>query len=118
MEKWLFVYYSGCSTCRTARKWLVEQGIDFEERHIIEERPTEQELREWNKRSGLPLNKFFNTSGLVYKSLQLKDKLLGMSEAEKVHLLASDGKLVKRPLLVGKSRVLVGFKVEEWAKEL
>lgn len=115
MGKRLFVYYPGCSTCRNARKWLTEQGIDFEERHITEKRPSESELREWILRSGLPLGRFFNTSGVVYKSLQLKDKLPEMSEEEKIRLLASDGKLIKRPLLVGKEGVLVGFKAEEWA---
>lgn len=91
----------GCSTCRNSRKWLEEHQISFKERHIVEQRPTETELKGWIERSGLPIVKFFNTSGLVYKSLQLKDKLSGMSDEEKIRLLVIDGKLIKRPLLVG-----------------
>lgn len=116
MEQYLFVWYPGCSTCRNARKWLNDHQFCFAERHIVDQQPTATELKEWIKRSGLPVAKFFNTSGLVYKSLQLKDKLSGMDDEEKVRLLASDGKLIKRPLLIGKDRVLVGFKPEDWEK--
>lgn len=116
--QYLFLEYPACSTCRKARKWLEEQGIVYEDRHIVEDRPSEVELKEWMKRSGLPLKNFFNTSGLVYKSLQLKDRLPGMSEEEQLRLLASDGKLVRRPVLVGEKRVLVGFHADEWEKAL
>ena len=118
MKECLFLEYPACGTCRKARKWLDEQGVCYADRHIVDDRPTIDELREWGVRGGLPLRKFFNTSGLVYKSMQLKDKLDGMSEAGQLELLASDGKLVKRPLLVGEDFVLVGFKPEEWEKVL
>ena len=111
----LFVCYPKCSTCAKARKWLEEQGISFEERDIKTDNPTEAELRDWHRRSGLPLKRFFNTSGLLYKSMELKDKLPQMSEDEMLRLLATDGMLVKRPLLVGDDFVLVGFKESEWA---
>lgn len=116
--KYLFLEYPACSTCRKARKWLDEHGVEYTARHIVEKRPSEAEIREWVKRSGLPLKSFFNTSGLVYKSLQLKDRLPEMSEEERIGLLASDGKLVKRPLLVHENRVIVGFQPEVWEKLL
>lgn len=110
MSKWLLVEYPPCSTCQKARRWLQEHGVDFASRHIKEERPSERELREWAARSGLPLKRFFNTSGLVYRSLGLKDKLSTLTEEEQLALLATDGMLVKRPLLVGEDTVLVGFR--------
>lgn len=114
----LFLCYPKCSTCQKARKWLEEQGISFDERDIKQNNPTEEELRTWYARSGLPLKRFFNTSGLQYKALGLKDKLPGMSEEEMLQLLATDGMLVKRPLLVGGDFVLVGFKEAQWAERL
>lgn len=115
-----FICYPRCSTCQKARKWLEESGLEFEVRHIVEENPTAEELAAWIALSGLPVKKFFNTSGLKYKELQLKDKLPAMSEEEQIALLATDGMLVKRPLLLvtgedgAVSRVLVGFKQAEW----
>ena len=114
MEKGLFVCYPRCTTCQKARRWLEERGAAVEERDIKEERPTADELRAWHAKSGLPLKRFFNTSGLKYKELGLKDKLSALSEAEQYDLLASDGMLVKRPLLVATDFVLVGFKEKEW----
>ena len=111
----VFLCYNKCTTCQKARKWLDEQGIAYEERPIKEQNPTAEELQQWHQRSGLPLKKFFNTSGLLYKSMELKDKLPQMSEDEMLRLLATDGMLVKRPLLVGDDFVLVGFKESEWA---
>lgn len=116
--QYLFLEYPACGTCRKARKWLEEQGIVYEDRHIVENRPSAAELKEWIKRSGLPLKNFFNTSGLVYRSLQLKDRLPEMSEEEQIRLLASDGKLVKRPVLVAGEQVLIGFQVDTWKKAL
>lgn len=110
----LFVCYPKCSTCQKARKWLEEKGLDFEERHIVEQRPSAEELKAWHKKSGLPLKRFFNTSGMKYKELGLKDRLLSMSEEEQYELLATDGMLVKRPLLVGEDFVLPGFREKEW----
>lgn len=110
----LFVEYPKCSTCQKAKKWLDEHGFTYEDRHIKEQPPTVEELKEWHKISGLELKKFFNTSGLVYKSLGLKDKLPTMSDEEKYQLLSTDGMLVKRPILVGDGFVLVGFKEKEW----
>ena len=110
----LFVCYPKCSTCKKARKWLEENGIAFDERDIKEENPTRKELVKWHKESGLPLRKFFNTSGMLYRELQLKDKLPNMTEDEMYDLLASDGMLVKRPLLIKDDAVLVGFKQGEW----
>ena len=118
MSDMLFVCYPRCTTCQKAGKWLLENGIGFEERHIKEQNPTEGELKAWHKKSGLPLKKFFNTSGVLYKELNLKDRLPNMSEAEQYELLATDGMLVKRPILVGKETVLVGFKESEWAEKL
>ena len=113
-----FVCYPKCTTCQKAKKWLDENGISYELRDIKTENPSAQELEHWYRRSGLPLKKFFNTSGLLYKSMELKDKLPGMTEGEMLHLLATDGMLVKRPLLVGEETVLVGFKEAEWAQRL
>lgn len=109
-----FVCYPKCTTCQKAQKWLNENHIAYELRDIKTENPAYEELAAWHRRSGLPLKKFFNTSGLLYKSMQLKDKLPAMSEDEMLKLLATDGMLVKRPLLVGEDFVLVGFKEAEW----
>ena len=114
----LFVEYPKCSTCQKAKKWLDQHGVAYEDRHIKEQNPKEEELREWHARSGLPLKKFFNTSGMLYKSMQLKEKLPQMSEEEQLRLLATDGMLVKRPLIDMEDRVLVGFKEAEWEKAL
>ena len=113
-----FICYPKCSTCQKAKKWLDANGIAYEDRHIKENKPTYEELKDWYTRSGLPLKKFFNTSGLQYKALELKDKLPAMSEDEQFALLASDGMLVKRPILVGDDFVLVGFKEEQWAEKV
>ena len=113
-----FICYPKCTTCQKAKKWLEGEGKAFQTRDIKEENPTAEELRLWWQRSGLPLKKFFNTSGLQYKALGLKDKLPGMSEEEQLALLASDGMLVKRPILVGEELVLVGFKEPDWAERL
>lgn len=113
-----FICYPKCTTCQKARKWLEENGIVFEERHIKENNPTVEEIKVWRKQSGLPLKEFFNTSGLQYKALQLKDKLPTMSEEEQFTLLASDGMLVKRPLLIGEDFALLGFKEADWATTL
>ena len=114
----LFVYYPKCSTCRKAKKWLEENNIDFEERHIIDDNPTYEELKEWYERSDLTLNKFFNTSGMKYRELKLKDKRLEMSEDEQLKLLATDGMLVKRPIIVSDDFILTGFRVKEWEETL
>ena len=114
----LFVNYPKCSTCRKAKKWLDENNIECESRHIIEDNPAASELREWWEISGLPLKRFFNTSGMKYRELKLKNKLPDMSEDEQLDLLATDGMLVKRPILVGDDVVLVGFKVKEWEELL
>ena len=110
----LFVEYPKCSTCQKAKKWLTEQGLEFQDRHIVEENPTREELENWYKRSGLPLKRFFNTSGNLYKEMKLKDRLPEMSEEEQIELLSTDGMLVKRPILVDGDAVLVGFKEKEW----
>lgn len=114
----LFLEYPPCSTCQKARKWLEAQGVAFTARHIKEERPTRGELENWHARSGLPLKRFFNTSGLKYKELGLKDALPGMSQDQQLDLLASDGMLVKRPILVGDGFVLTGFREPEWRAAL
>lgn len=114
----LFIEYPGCSTCQKAKKWLDGHGLSYTDRHIKEDAPGYEELADWYGRSGLPLKRFFNTSGLVYKSLGLKEKLPGMSEEEQLRLLASDGMLVKRPVLVTEDQVLVGFRETEWEKLL
>lgn len=112
----LFVQYPKCTTCKKAEAWLKENKIDYESRHIKDNHPTAEELKIWIARSGLPVRKFFNTSGLLYKEMQLKDKLGSMSDEEMINLLASDGMLVKRPLLIGENNVCVGFKESEWEK--
>ena len=114
----LFLQYPPCSTCKKARAWLDSHGIAYEARHIKEQNPTYEELSQWLKISGLPVKKFFNTSGLQYKALQLEDKLPTMSEDEQLELLASDGMLVKRPILISDDFVLVGFKEADWAAAL
>lgn len=114
----LFVEYPKCSTCQKAKKWLDGHGVSYEERHIKEQNPSAEELRAWHEKSGLDIKKFFNTSGMLYKEMQLKDKLPGMTLEEKYALLASDGMLVKRPLLVTEGTVLTGFKEAEWEKLL
>ena len=114
----LFVQYPKCSTCRKAKTWLDERSIEYDIRHIVEENPTVEELRSWHRASGLPLRRFFNTSGVLYRSVGLKDKLPGMSDDEMYALLATDGMLVKRPLLVLDDVVLVGFKEKDWEKLL
>ena len=114
----LFVCYPKCSTCKKAKKWLDEQDISYEDRHIIEDNPTVEELKDWHERSGLPLKRFFNTSGMKYRELGLKDKLPEMSEEEQYELLATDGMLVKRPLVVGNDFVLIGFKEVLWKETL
>ncbi|MEE1027938.1 MAG: arsenate reductase family protein [Agathobacter sp.] len=112
----LFICYPKCSTCQKAKKWLEANNIEYKERHIVEDNPTYEELKDWHSKSGLPLKKFFNTSGLLYKEMKLKDKLPAMSEEEQLKLLASNGMLVKRPLLVNGDTVLVGFKEADWAE--
>ena len=114
----LFIYYPKCSTCQKAKKWLDANGIAYEERPIKEENPSAEELKAWHQMSGLPLKKFFNTSGMLYKEMKLKDKLPEMNDEEKYALLATDGMLVKRPLLVGENFVLTGFKEAEWEEKL
>lgn len=114
----LFIEYPKCSTCQKAKKWLDENGVEYTDRHIVENNPTYEELKEWYERSGLPLKKFFNTSGMLYKSMQLKDKLPTMSDDEQLKLLATDGMLVKRPLIVSDDFVLTGFKEKEWTEKL
>ena len=113
-----FICYPKCTTCQKAQKWLDENGISYTSRDIKMEHPTYEELSAWHRRSGLPLKKFFNTSGLIYNSMALKDKLPTMNEDEMLKLLATDGMLVKRPLLVGNDFVLVGFKEAELAERL
>lgn len=114
MEEILFLEYPKCSTCKKAKKWLDDQGIPHRDRHIVEQNPTAEELKEWVARSGLPLRRFFNTSGLRYRELGLKDKLSSLSEEEQIQLLASDGMLVKRPLVVSSKLVFPGFREAAW----
>lgn len=114
----LMLWYPKCSTCQKARKWLEEKGLDFEVRDIKEENPSAEELRQWHQASRLPLKRFFNTSGLQYKALGLKDKLPAMDADEQLALLATDGMLVKRPILVGDGFVLTGFRPKEWEEKL
>ncbi len=113
-----FIYYPKCTTCQKAKKWLDDNNIEYELRDMKEDNPSFEELSKWYKMSGLPLKKFFNTSGLLYKSMKLKDKLSAMSEEEQLRLLATDGMLVKRPLLICEDFVLVGFKEKEWSEKL
>ena len=114
----LFLCYPACTTCKKAEKWLEDRKVPVEKRHIKEDNPSEAELRAWHERSGLPLKRFFNTSGLKYKELELSKRLPAMPEEEQFRLLASDGMLVKRPILVGESFVLVGFREAVWAEAL
>ena len=114
----LFLEYPKCSTCQKAKKWLDGHEIPYTDRHIVENHPTYEELKEWYQRSGLPLKRFFNTSGMLYKEMQLKDKLPEMSEDEQLLLLATNGMLVKRPLIVAEDFVLTGFKEAEWEAKL
>lgn len=110
----LFIQYPPCSTCQKAKKWLDEHGLNYTERHIKEDNPCYEELKKWYEMSGLPLKRFFNTSGLLYKSMNLKDRLPAMSEDEQLRLLATDGMLVKRPIIVDGETVLTGFREAEW----
>ena len=112
--KALFVEYPKCSTCQKAKKWLIEHNVEFEDRHIVEDTPNEKELEKWTKQSNKEIKKFFNTSGLKYKELNLKEKLPNMTDKEKIKLLASDGMLIKRPLLILEDAILIGFKEKEW----
>ncbi|MBQ8961093.1 MAG: arsenate reductase family protein [Ruminococcus sp.] len=114
----IFICYPKCSTCKKAQKWLDDNGLSYELRDIKENNPSYEELKKWYAASGLPLKRFFNTSGLLYKSLELKDKLPGMSEEEQLRLLATDGMLVKRPLLISGEKILTGFKEKEWQELL
>lgn len=114
----LFLEYPKCSTCKKAKNWLESNGVEFEDRHIVENNPTAEELKAWYEKSGLSLKKFFNTSGLKYKELGLKDKLPNMTEEEQLNLLGTDGMLVKRPLVIGDDFVLIGFKEPQWAEKL
>lgn len=116
MKKVDFINYPKCTTCIKARKWLESNNVNFEARDIVLNNPTEEEIKDYLKRSGKELKKFFNTSGILYREMNLKEKLTAMSEAEMIKLLASNGKLVKRPLIVADKDVLIGFKEEEWAK--
>lgn len=114
----IFVWYPKCSTCQKAKKWLVEHQIAHTERHMVEEHPSYDELKEWYTKSGLPLKRFFNTSGMLYREMKLKDKLADMTEDEQLQLLATNGMLVKRPLVIDRDTILVGFKEAEWAEKL
>ena len=114
----LFLEYPPCTTCKKAKAWLEAQGLEYTARHIKQDNPTYEELEDWYRRSGLPLKKFFNTSGLAYKALNLKDRLPQMSEEEQLRLLASDGMLVKRPLVVLGDVILTGFREKEWEEKL
>ena len=114
----IFLCYPKCSTCKKAQAWLDDHGISYDLRDIKEQNPSLEELKEWHSRSGLPLKRFFNTSGMQYRALELKDKLPGMSEEEQFALLATDGMLVKRPMLIADGFVLVGFKAADWAAAL
>ncbi|MBQ9674032.1 MAG: arsenate reductase family protein [Ruminococcus sp.] len=114
----LFLEYPKCTTCKKAKKWLDENGFEYTDRDIKNDNPTFEELRDWYTKSGLTLKKFFNTSGMIYRSMELKDKLPTMSEEEQLQLLASDGMLVKRPIVVNGDIVLTGFKAELWAEKL
>lgn len=114
----LFIEYPRCSTCQKAKKWLDTHGIIYTDRHIVEDNPSYEELKQWHETSKVPLKKFFNTSGILYKEMQLKDKLPAMSEEEQLKLLVSNGMLVKRPLIVDGDTVLIGFKEAEWEEKL
>lgn len=112
----IFIEYPKCSTCKKAKKWLDDHGVEYTDRHIVENNPSYEELKTWYQKSGLPLKKFFNTSGLLYKEMNLKDKLPNMSEEEMLRLLSSNGMLVKRPLVVGDDVILTGFKEADWGE--
>ena len=114
----IFIEYPKCTTCQKAKKWLEENNIEFIERHIVNENPTHEELEKWIEKSGVEIKRWFNTSGLKYKELNLKEKLLSMTTEEKIKLLSSDGMIVKRPILITKKGICVGFKIEEWEKIL
>lgn len=114
----IFLEYPKCTTCQKAKKWLDVHGVTYEDRHIKEENPTVEELKAWHAKSGVELKKFFNTSGLIYKNMGLKDKLPTMTDEEKYALLATDGMLVKRPLVIGEDFVLIGFKEAQWEEKL
>lgn len=114
----LFIEYPKCSTCQKAKKWLDDNGFSYDSRHIVENNPSYEELKLWYQESGLPLKRFFNTSGLLYKSMQLKDKLPNMSEDEQLKLLTTDGMLVKRPIIITDDVILTGFKEKEWTEKL
>ena len=114
----IFIEYPKCTTCKKAKKWLDDRGIEYTDRHIVEDNPTFDELKMWYEKSGLPLKRFFNTSGLLYKSMELKDKLTTMSEDEQLTLLASNGMLVKRPLLITDNAVIPGFREKEWEQAI
>lgn len=116
--KILFLEYPKCTTCKKAKAWLIENNIIFEDRHIVENNPNEEELKAWIEKSGFPIKKFFNTSGNMYKELNLKDKLETMNDEEKIKLLSTNGMLVKRPVVVGSDFVLTGFKAETWEEKL
>ena len=116
--EYTFICYPKCSTCQKAKKFLDDKKIKYDEKHIVTETPTYEELKKWYKKSGLPLKKFFNTSGLIYKDMGLKDKLIEMTEEEQLRLLATNGMLVKRPLVVGDDYVLTGFKECEWKEKM
>jgi len=113
-----FLCYPKCTTCQKAKKWLDDNNIPYTQRHIVEQNPTADELRQWYDRSGLPLKKFFNTSGLLYKDLKLKDRLPAMTDEEQLALLSTNGMLVKRPMIIATGKVLVGFKETEWKDAL
>ena len=112
----LFIEYPSCSTCQKAKKWLDDHGVAYTDRHIKENNPTYEELKDWREKSGLPLKRFFNTSGLLYKSMELKNKLPTMTEEEQLQLLATDGMLVKRPILITDKGITTGFKADQWEK--
>ena len=114
----LFVEYPKCSTCRKAKKWLDDHGLEYQDRHIVEDNPTADEIRDWKERSGLPLRRFFNTSGMLYREMELAKKLPSLSEDEMLALLESNGMLVKRPIVVAGDSVLVGFREEQWSAAL
>lgn len=116
--KYLFLEYPKCTTCKKAKKWLQDNGISFEDRHIVENNPTKEELKEWIGRSGLPINKFFNTSGILYREMSLKEKVKSLGEEELIEILSTNGMLVKRPLIVAEDFVLVGFKEEAWKEKM
>lgn len=114
--KYLFIHYPKCSTCKKAKQWLEEHQIDYVGRHIVEENPTADELKKWIHISGQPLKKLFNTSGILYREMSLKDKLGDITEEEQIRLLASNGMLVKRPLLIGENKIMIGFEPQKWSE--